>query len=131
MSVYFLGNEYVALALINAKKQFLNESFITSSELNQFKSFLQQEFNNRGLNIIIPSYSLSSKDFNIMGDVIMTSNDCAYNIASLPLNVLEVLYDYYLIIDFLLQLENDKLKKLEKKKEPDIDDVKIYIKLRY
>ena len=117
MKTFFLGKEYVALALINAKDQFFRERFITISELNQFDHFLQQEFNNRDLDIVITSNTLSSEDFNIMGEVIMTSNACCFNLGLLPINVLTVLYDSNLIVDFLTQLENEKLETLERKKE--------------
>lgn len=117
MKTFFLGNEYVALLLIRAKEQFLQESFITTSELNQFDYFLQQEFNNRNLNIVITSNTLSSEDFNTMGEAIMASNTCCFDLDLLPLNVLTVLYDSNLIADFLIQLENKKLEMLERKKE--------------
>lgn len=117
MKTFFLGKEYVALSLIKAKDQFFRERFITISELNQFDHFLQQEFNNRNLDIIITSNTLSSEDFNIMGEVIMTSNTCCFNLDLLPINVLTVLYDSNLIVDFLTQLENEKLKILERKIE--------------
>ncbi len=64
MKTFFLGKEYVALSLIKAKDQFFRERFITISELNQFDHFLQQEFNNRNIDIIITSNTLSSEDFN-------------------------------------------------------------------
>jgi len=117
MKTFFLGKEYVALLLIRAKEQFLEESFITISELNQFDYFLQQEFNNRNLDIVITSNTLSSEDFNTMGEAIMTSNTCCFDLNLLPLNVLTVLYDANLIADFLIQLENKKLEMLEGKKE--------------
>lgn len=117
MKTFFLGKEYVALSLIKAKDQFFRERFITISELNQFDHFLQQEFNNRNIDIIITSNTLSSEDFNIMGEVIMTSNTCCFNLDLLPINVLTVLYDSNLIVDFLTQLENEKLKILERKIE--------------
>lgn len=117
MKTFFLKKDYVALSLIKAKNQFFRERFITISELNQFDHFLQQEFNNRNLDIVITSNTLSSEDFNIMGEVIMTSNTCCLNLDLLPKNVLTVLYDSNLIIDFLTQLENEKLETLERKKE--------------
>lgn len=117
MKTFFLGKEYVALSLIKAKDQFFRERFITISELNQFDHFLQQEFNNRNLDIVITSNTLSSEDFNIMGEVIMTSNTCCFNLDLLPIYVLTVLYDSNLIVDFLTQLENEKLEILERKIE--------------
>lgn len=117
MSTIFLGKEYIALSLIKAKDQFFHEHFITISELNQFDHFLQQEFNNRDLNIVITSNTLSSEDFKIMGEIIMPSNTCCFNLDMLPINVLTVLYDSNLIVDFLTQLENKKLETLERKKE--------------
>lgn len=107
----------MALSLIKAKDQFFRERFITISELNQFDHFLQQEFNNRNLDIVITSNTLSSEDFNIMGEVIMTSNTCCFNLDLLPIYVLTVLYDSNLIVDFLTQLENEKLEILERKIE--------------
>lgn len=117
METIFIGEEYVALSLIKIKNQFLGENFITISELNQFEHFLQQEFNNNFLNILITSNGLNNEDFTIMGEVIMISNTCSLNIDLLPITVLKILYNSDLIINFLQQLENEKIEKLEIKKK--------------
>lgn len=117
MKTFFLGKEYVALSLIKSKNHFFGENFISISELNQFDHFLQQEFNNRNLDIVITSNTLSSDDFAVMGEVIMESNTCCFNLGFLPINVLTILYDFNLIGNFLQQLENEKLETLEIKKE--------------
>ena len=117
METIFIGEEYVALSLIKIKNQFLGENFITISELNQFEHFLQQEFNNNFLNVLITSNGLNNEDFTIMGEVIMISNICSLNIDLLPITVLKILYNSDLIINFLQQLENEKIEKLEIKKK--------------
>lgn len=117
METIFIGEEYVALSLIKIKNQFLGENFITISELNQFEHFLQQEFNNNFLNVLITSNGLNNEDFTIMGEVIMISNTCSLNIDLLPITVLKILYNSDLIINFLQQLENEKIEKLEIKKK--------------
>ncbi len=66
---------------------------------------------------MIISNTLSSEDFNIMGEVIMTSDTCSFNLDMLPINLLKVLYNSNLIVNFLTQLENEKVETLEKKKE--------------
>lgn len=65
---------------------------------------------------MIISNTLSSEDFNIMGEVIMTSDTCSFNLDMLPINLLKVLYNSNLIVNFLTQLENGKVETLEKKK---------------
>lgn len=65
---------------------------------------------------MIISNTLSSEDFNIMGEVIMTSDTCSFNLDMLPINLLKVLYNSNLIVNFLTQLENEKVETLEKKK---------------
>lgn len=65
---------------------------------------------------MIISNTLSSEDFNIMGEVIMTSDTCSFNLDMLPINLLKVLYKSNLIVNFLTQLENEKVETLEKKK---------------
>lgn len=117
METIFIEEEYVALSLIKIKNQFLGENFITISELNQFEHFLQQEFNNNFLNVLITSNGLNNEDFTIMGEVIMISNTCSLNIDLLPITVLKILYNSDLIINFLQQLENEKIEKLEIKKK--------------
>ncbi len=114
LKTFFLSSEYIALALIRSKNQFFYESFITISELYQFEHFLQQAFNDRGLNIVITSNSLSSSGFNMIGEIIMKSNTCGFDLNSLPLDILVVLYDSILIADFWLQFEQEKLEALEK-----------------
>ena len=117
MKTSFLGKEYVALSLIKSKNYYLSENFITISELNRFENFLQQEFNNRNLNIVITSNTLSRDDFAVMGEVIMASNACCFNFNLLPTDVLKILYDSNLIGNFLQQLENEKLETLGIKKK--------------
>lgn len=51
-----------------------------------------------------------------MGEVIMTSDTCSFNLDMLPINLLKVLYNSNLIVNFLTQLENEKVETLEKKK---------------
>ncbi len=120
MQTYFLGREYVALSLIKAKHQIFHENFITTSELNQYIHFLQSEFNNQGLDIIITSNPLSRTDFIQIDDVIMTSNTCSLNLNLLRVNILTILYDSKLILDFFIKLENEKLEILEKSKNEDL-----------
>lgn len=55
MSACFLQNDYTALALIEAKNKIFQENFITLSEFNQFNLSLQQEFHNRGLDVVVAS----------------------------------------------------------------------------
>ena len=50
---------------------------------------------------MIISNTLSSEDFNIMGEVIMTSDTCSFNLDMLPINLLKVLYNSNLIVNFL------------------------------
>ena len=50
---------------------------------------------------MIISNTLSSEDFNIMGEVIMTSDICSFNLDMLPINLLKVLYNSNLIVNFL------------------------------
>lgn len=116
MKTTFMSREYIALALIKAKYQFLRENFITMSELNQFNHFLQMEFNDRELDVIINSDTLKKENFNIMGNVIMESNTCYLDLDFLPETLLNILYDNDLISSFLLNLENEKINNLEKSK---------------
>ena len=66
---------------------------------------------------MITSNTLNSEGFNIMGEVIMTSDACCFNLDMLPVNILTVLYDSNLIVGFLMQFESGKLETLERKKE--------------
>ena len=108
MNTYFLGNGYVAISLIESKKHIFNEGYITISELNQFGYFLQKEFNKRNLDIIVTSESLSYGDFKVIGEVIIPSNSCSYNLDFLPIEVMKVLYDFDFIRSFWWKLRNNK-----------------------
>lgn len=116
MKTFFLGQEYVAISLIRVKDKIFHEKFITISELNEFCHYLQQEFNNRDLDVIITSNTLSIEDFNIIGDVIIASNNCCINLGFLPMNVLSILSDTNLTKDFLMQFEKEKLEAIEIRK---------------
>ena len=108
MNTYFLGKGYVAISLIESKKHIFNEGYITISELNQFGYFLQKEFNKRNLDIIVTSETLSYSDFKVIGEVIIPSNSCSYNLDFLPIEVLKVLYDFDFIRSFWWKLRNNK-----------------------
>lgn len=116
METIFLENDYVALSLIKSKEKIFHEKFVTFSELGQFEHFLQQEFNNQELDIVITSNGLSSSDFKIVGDVIMPVDNCSLNINLVPFRALKVLNDSNLLTDFFEQFENERLEAIEKSK---------------
>lgn len=109
----FLSKEYLALALIEAKNNFFHENFVTTSELNQFENFIQQQFTNQKLDIIVYSNNLSKEDFNVVNGVIMLSDNCAYNLDMLSREIYNILTDVNLIVEFFMTLESEKLNKLE------------------
>ncbi len=109
----FLKEDFIALSLINSKDKLFHESSITTSELSEYTSYLQKEFNSRDSDVIITSNGLDKENFNIMGDAITISKNCGINTNFIPLNVLSVLNDNDLIINFWMQLEKEKLKSLE------------------
>ncbi len=113
MSSPFLSKEYIAIALIKAKYEIFNEEFITLSEFNQFNHFVQQEFNNQDLGIVISSNDLSRENFNITNGVVMLTENCWCNLDKLPANIYSILSDKNLVSNFLMKLEIEKLKILE------------------
>ena len=116
MNSPFLSKDYVALALIKAKYNIFNENFATISELNQFQNFMQQEFNKRDLGIAI-AYEVSREDFNIRSGIITISDRCCCDLDTLPTDILNILNDKSLIIEFFISLENKKIETLENIKE--------------
>ena len=109
----FLSKEYLALALIEAKNNLFHENFATTAELNQFENFIQQQFTNQKLDIIVYSNNLSKEDFNVVNGVIMLSDNCAYNLDMLSREIYNILTDVNLIVEFFMTLESEKLNKLE------------------
>ena len=104
-----LSKEYVAFVLINEKTKIFKENFVTISELNQFTSFMQQEFDRRKLGIVIP-HELFVKDFVVVDDVITISDNCSIDLGKIPIEILNVLMDESLILAFL---EKMAIKRLE------------------
>ena len=113
MASSFLSIGYVAMVLIKEKSQIFGESFITMSELNQFRYFMQKEFNNKDLGIVITYNDLSREDFNIFGGVVIPSERCCYDVDYIRYDILNILTDENLILQFFTELENRKLKNLE------------------
>ena len=110
--------DYVALALINYKKQTFDEEFISFAELNQFGQFMQNEFNNRNLDVAIKSLSnFNLKSFNIIGMIIKNKDDSNLTLNSLSMDILEVLTDNNLISNFFLKIEEDRINKIKKQKQ--------------
>lgn len=113
MSASFLQNDYTAVALIEAKNKIFNENFITLSDFNQFNLSVQQEFHNRGLDVVVASGFLSKNDFIIINGIIMLRDECSCNIDRLSTDISTVLRDSEFITNFFIQQESDKLKALE------------------
>lgn len=113
MSASFLQNDYTAVALIEAKNKIFNENFITLSDFNQFNLSVQQEFHNRGLDVVVASVFLSKNDFIIINGIIMLRDEYSCNIDRLSTDISTVLRDSEFITNFFIQQESDKLKALE------------------
>lgn len=112
MNITFLPQEYVALVLIKAKEEIFVESFATTSEINQFSYYIQKEFNKKGVNTIISTGNFNKEDFDIVNDIVIIKNSCAYDLDIIPVDILNILTDNKLIINFLKQLEKEKITKL-------------------
>ena len=114
MANKFVSTGYIAMALLKTKYEIFNESFITMSELNQFAHFVQREFNNRNLDLVVTYNSLSREDFDIVNGVIVASENCCYDVHRLSIDVLCVLTDKNLFMRFFTELEKEKIITLEK-----------------
>ena len=119
----YISRDYVALALIMAKRQVLYENFITIEELNEFERYLQNIFNEKGLNILVLFNSLNKNDFIVCNDVILKSDDCSINFSDAPIELISIFYDTNLFIDFYIRYEENKLANLNELKE---ENIKIY-----
>lgn len=119
----YISRDYVALALIMAKRQVLYENYITIEELNEFERYLQNIFNEKGLNILVLFNSLNKNDFIIYNDVILKSEDCSINFSDAPIELIYIFYDTNLFIDFYIRFEENKLANLHELKE---ENIKIY-----
>ena len=119
----YISRDYVALALIMAKRQVLYENFITIEELNEFERYLQNIFNEKGLNILVLFNSLNKNDFIVCNDVILKSDDCSINFSDAPIELISIFYDTNLFIDFYIKFEENRLTNLNELKE---ENIKIY-----
>ena len=119
----YISRDYVALALIMAKRQVLYENFITIEELNEFERYLQNIFNEKGLNILVLFNSLNKNDFIVCNDVILKSDDCSINFSDAPIELISIFYDTNLFIDFYIRFEENILSNLHELKE---ENIKIY-----
>ena len=108
----FLPKEYVALALIEAKFRFFNENFATTIELNQFTEFMQRKFNERKLGIVI-KHDLRLEDFNIKNGIVTITDRCCFNLKRLSNEILNILTDETLILEFFVNIETKKLEILK------------------
>ena len=119
----YISRDYVALALIMAKRQVLYENFITIEELNEFERYLQNIFNEKGLNILVLFNTLNKNDFIVCNDVILKSDDCSINFSDAPIELISIFYDTNLFIDFYIRFEENILSNLHELKE---ENIKIY-----
>lgn len=111
MSSPILSKEYVALALIKAKFQIFGESFATTSELNQFRLFMQQEFNERQLGVVI-THELGIA-IQVKGGVVTVTDRCGLDLDRLPDKILNILTDESLILNFFAKIETRRLEILK------------------
>ena len=119
-----LSKKYLATALIRGKYKIFNENFITISELNQFDHFMQKEFNNRNLGIVITSDSLNKEDFIIIDGIVIPSEKCCYDVNRLPYEILNILTDDNLIAKFFMELEQKRIKVIENLQEKNVEEEK-------
>lgn len=119
----YISRDYVALALIMAKRQVLYENFITFEELNEFERYLQNTFNEKGLNVLVLFNTLNKNDFIVCNDVILKSDDCSINFSDAPIELISIFYDTNLFIDFYIKFEENRLTNLNELKE---ENIKIY-----
>lgn len=110
MDVNFLRKEWIAIALSNAKKEILDEDVVTISELQQFSQFLQNYFNNEKLDITIPFGLPDSDGFKVENGIIVVSK--SWDLFMLPEDIQQILFDSNLFVNFFIELENKKIKKL-------------------
>ena len=114
MDMFFLSNDDIAIALIEAKYKILGENFITATELSQFTTFIQHKFDENGLDVIIRAEGLSESDFTIENGVIAKSKECNNSLNCIPYyQLLVILMDENLFLKFFTELEVEKLKRLE------------------
>ncbi len=114
MDMFFLSNDDIAIVLIEAKYKILGENFITPTELSQFTTFIQRKFDENGLDVIIRAEGLSKSDFTIENGVITKSKGCNNSLNCIPYyQLLVILMDENLFLQFFTELEVEKLKRLE------------------
>lgn len=113
MNEEFISLNYIALALIEAKYEFFREDFITSQELNRFRSYIQRFFIENGFGLAIVDNELTREDFIVANGVIKVTERCCYDLKRLPTKVENVLRDTNLILQFFVQLETEKLETLK------------------
>lgn len=114
MEMNFLRKEWIAVALAQAKKKILGEDFVSILELNQFSKFLQTEFNNKKLNIIITRDLPNSEGFEIKDGIIVVPR--TWNICLLSEDYQSILSNEQLFIDFFIAFENKKIERLKESK---------------
>ena len=112
MQYPFLAQEYVALALIKAKSEIFHENFITTSELNQFTMLMQSKFNERQLETAIV-HNLNPEDFNVKNGIITTTDRCCYDLVMLSCDMLNIMTDESLILNFFMSVEERRMAILE------------------
>ena len=120
----FLAQGYIALSLIQTKKELFNEEFVTTSELSQFVQFMQMYFVKKRLAIAITSY-LEEWDFQIQNGIITITDTCSFDLDRVliyhdlewnSVDIGSILKNMNLIVSFFIQLENRKLSILEEYK---------------
>lgn len=107
----FLRSEWIAVALLNAKKEILGEDVITVSELQQFLQFLQRYFNNEKLDIIIPCGLPDSDGFKVGNGIIVVPKH--WDLLMLSDEFQQILFDSSLFISFFTEFENRKIERLK------------------
>lgn len=112
MSTEFISLNYIALALVEAKYEFFREEFITSQELNRFRSYIQRFFIENGFGFAIVGNELTREDFIVANGVIKVTERCCYDLKDLVTKAENVLRDTNLILQFFVQLETEKLETL-------------------
>ena len=116
----YIETNHIIVAIMNCKRKYFNEEYITYEELNIIRSEIQKEFNNANIKAIIDSSYIDQNYFELK-EVISLNKPWAevqkyyQNITNTE--IIKILLNEKFILDLLLKISKQKITNAENKQK--------------
>ena len=116
----YIETNHIIVAIMNCKRKYFNEEYITYEELNIIRSEIQKEFNKENIKAVIDSSYIDQNYFELKDVIGLTKSGAEvtkyYQNITDP-KVIKILINEKFILDLLLKISKQKITNAENKQK--------------